>query len=127
MTDRPIIAYKGQSFIVEYAIQKNGNSDGKTFIESLDVKLKAKIFGVIKRFADVGTIHNNQLFKKVEGKLFEFKHYQTRVIMYHCAKGRIALTHGFLKKSKNTPRVEIDRANRILVEYDEIRKGFSHE
>jgi phage-related protein len=127
MTDRPIILYEGQCFTVEYAIQKNGNSESKAFIELLDLKLKAKIIGIIKRFAEKGKIYNKEQFRKVEGKLFEFKHYQTRVIMYHCSKGRVALTHGFIKKTKNTPREEIERASRIMAEYDDLRKGFSHE
>jgi phage-related protein len=92
----------------------------------LDVKLKAKIISIIKRFSDSGKIFNQKQFRKVEGRLFEFKYYQTRVIMYHCARGCIALTNGFSKKTKKTQKEEIERANRIMAEYDEIRKGFSH-
>lgn len=127
MTKRPIILFSGKQFTVEYAVKKNGDSESKLFIESLDVGSKVKIISLIKRFANFGIIKNKEQFKKVEGKIFEFKQYQTRVMMYFCAKGCIALTHGFIKKSQKSPSNEIDRAKKIMQEYKEVRKGFSHE
>ena len=127
MPEEPILLYKGQRFVVECAVQKNGASESKQFIESLDKGIRAKIISIIKRFSDFGFITNREQFKKVDGKIWEFKHYQTRVLMYHCAKGCIALTHGFFKKTNKIPRIEIERANRIMEEYNEIREGFCHE
>ncbi len=124
---KPIIFYEGVKFTVECAVQKNGVSDSNSFIEGLEIRQKAKITAIIKRYANFGVIKDDKKFKKLEGNLWEFKDYQTRVIMYHCARGVIALTHGFIKKSPKTPKTEIDRANRIKGEYDSIRKKVCHD
>ena len=123
---KPIILYRGVKFTVECAIRKNGSSESKVFLDSLSKTDRAKIFRIIKRYADIGHIYNKQQFKKVEGKIWEFKHYQTRILMYNCGKQRIALTHGYQKKVKRIPRKEIERANQIMNEYEEIKKGETH-
>lgn len=120
---KPILLYQGQRFTVEYAIRGNGISESRAFIEQLDNAQKAKILKIIKRFADKGIIRNKKQFKKVEGDIWEFKEFQIRVFMYHCAHGRIALTHGFFKKRNNIPRSQIERANQIKKEYEDVRRG----
>jgi phage-related protein len=92
-------------------------------LDSLDYSKKAKILKIIKRYADFGRISNREQFKKVEGCIWEFKAYQTRIFMYHCAKGCVALTHGMTKKGRKIPHGEIAKGIRIKKEYDEIRKG----
>ena len=120
---KPILFYIGKYFTVEYAIRGNGISESKDFIKHLDNAQKAKIIKIIKRFANIGKIWNKEQFKKVEGDIWEFKEFQIRVFMYHCAHGCIALTHGCIKKRKNILRSQIDRANKIKEEYEEVRKG----
>ena len=122
-----IILYRGAKYTVECAVQMNGTSPSLDFLNSLSVEKKVKILRIIKRFADIGAITNEQLFKKVEGGLWEFKNYQTRFMMYHCGSGAIALTHGFTKKSQKTDKKEIKRANKIIQEYETIRKKVRHE
>jgi phage-related protein len=123
--NEPIILLNGQYFVVECAIRENQKSESEAFIDSLDNLEKAKILRIVKRYADFGRIYNKQQFRKVEGPLFEFKNYQTRILMYHCAKGCIALTHGFFKKSPKIPKNEIEKGKKIKEEYDEIRRGWN--
>lgn len=120
--NRPIILLKGQFFVVECAIRKNGTCESKDFLNSLDISNRAKIIKIIKRYADFGIIYNREQFKKIEGSIWEFKEYQTRILMYHCAPGCIALTHGFIKKRGRIQRGEIERAIQIKNEYDLIGK-----
>jgi phage-related protein len=127
MSWQPIIFCNGKKFEVQCAVQQNGISQSYEFLTGLPNPLKAKITAIIKRYAEVGIIREDTKFKKLEGNLWEFKSFQTRVIMYHCARGVIALTNGFIKKTKRTPQSEIDRANRIKAEYDQIRKKACHE
>lgn len=127
MHSKPIILYTGQEFVVEFAIQLSGISDSYNFFQDLERKKKARILRVIKRYADFGKINNREQFRKVEGDLWEFKNYQTRIIMYHCTRGVIALTNGFIKKGDRIPPAEISRANRIKQEYDIKRKEICHE
>ena len=89
----------------------------------MDKSQRAKILKIIKRYADFGSIQNKEQFKKVEGCFWEFKEYQTRILMYQCStRGHIALTHGFFKKGDKIPRNQIERAIHIKQEYDLIRK-----
>ena len=125
MPREPIVFYEGRYFVVECAIRSNSTSESKEFLDNLGTPLRAKLVKIIKRLADFGRINSREQFRKVEGKIWEFKEFQRRVLVYHCAPGCIALTHGFEKKSSGrTPRNQIDRANQIMLEYDEIRKGF---
>ena len=91
------------------------------FIASLGDVDKAKIFKIIKRFANFGVIYNKEQFRKVEGHIWEFKNYQTRILMYHCDRHCIALTHGFIKKGNRISKREIDKANQIMGEYNSVR------
>jgi phage-related protein len=128
MTIKPKTFYTGVIFTVECAIKANGASESYDFIRNLDNLQKAKITALIKRFADHGRISNKEQFKKVEGDLWEFKNYQTRVIMYYSGKGQITLTNGFIKKTDKIPKSEIDRAYRIKEENEIVKKkGGRHE
>ena len=117
------ILYQGAKFTVEYAIQNNGSYEAEEFIDSLSIPDRTKIIRIIKYFAETARIFNDEKFKKIEGDIWEFKNYQTRVFMYHCATGCIALTNGVIKKSKKTPETDKERAIRIKEEYTIIRKG----
>jgi phage-related protein len=117
-----IILYEGKFFTVEYAIDSNGVSLSKKFIESLEIGYRAKIIALIKRYANHGRIQSRQQFKKLVDHIWEFKKDDVRVLMYHCAPSHIALTNGFFKKQPRTPSQEIKRAIRIKEEYDSIRK-----
>jgi hypothetical protein len=117
------ILYEGRLFTVEYAICKNGRSLSKEFIESLEIGEKTKIIGIIKRYADRGHIQSKEQFRKLVDHIWEFKRFNSRVLMYHCAPGYIALTNGFVKKQPRTPPQEIEKAIRIKEEYNLIRKN----
>jgi len=129
MATKPIIFFEGTLYKVELAQQDRGRSKVKKFLDELkatDKRRAAKITSLVHSYASSGRIENDQQFKKLKGgnKLYEFKDFQVRVLMYHCGPGVIALTHGFKKKDDNTPQVEIDRGENISNEYDKIRKGF---
>ena len=129
MADQPIIFYKGKLFTVELAQQASGRSKIHAFLtKKLDKRRLSKIIVLIQKYADTGKIINNQQFKKLRGqtRLSEFKDFQVRVLMYHYGPGLIVLTHGFIKRTDNTPQNEIDRGERIAKDYDKIRKGFEN-
>lgn len=127
MATKPIVFYRGKVYVVECAIRLNGSCEGKAFLDALDNKSKAKIVRTIKRLADFGHIRSREQYKKVEGDVWEFKEFQTRIPMYHCAPGCIALTHGFFKKTEKMPKSQLRRAEQIMLEYNKVRKGFRNE
>lgn len=66
--------------------------------------------------AEVGRISDPRKFKKLQGKLFEFKRFQIRVACFQIGN-RWILTQGFVKKSDAWPRKEIERAEQIMEEH----------
>jgi phage-related protein len=124
----PTIYLIGEQFTVECAICLNGGCPSKEFLDSLDNANRAKIIKIITKFARDGKIWNKEQFKKIEGTDFwEFKSFQVRILMYHCSRGVIALTHGFKKKGDKIPEGQMERTRRIKEEYDSIRRGMKDE
>jgi hypothetical protein len=112
--DRPIVV-RGSLRTIEYAVCANGTMPAKSFIEGLDESELRRLDTLFRRMADTGKIHNSQQFKQVEGRIYEFKRYQTRLGCFQVGD-RWRLTHGFIKKSDKWPRREIERATRIRQE-----------
>lgn len=111
----------GAKFAVEYARAANGAYLAEEYLGELDRHTRAKLDALIERFSKAGGIRNKEQFKLLKGgsQLFEFKHYQARLVGYYATrKGAIVLTHGFTKKSNDTPSSEIERANRIRDDYE---------
>jgi phage-related protein len=50
-------------------------------------------------------------------QIFEFKVNDGRILCFFFAGGRLVLTHGFIKKSNKTPKVEIARAESIKSDF----------
>lgn len=123
MAQKISVFYIGEKFVVEHAVRASGKSESKSFIESLEEAKRAKIEALIERYADRGKIWNKEQFKKLDGEIWEFKAFQIRVLMFNCERGRIALTHGFIKKKGRTPPSQIKKANDIMQEYMDVRKG----
>lgn len=125
---QPIKYLVGDKFTVECAIRRNGECPSKDFLDSLDNLNRAKIAKIIKKFANVGKVWNTEQFKKIEGTDFwEFKSFQIRIPMYHCSRGKVALTHGFKKKGDKIPEGQIEKAKLIREEYNSIRGGMTDE
>lgn len=112
--DRPVLARGGKLTIV-CARRANGSSPAREFIESLDMGDQGKLFAMFQRMADVGQISNRQKFKKLDGKIFEFKSYQIRMPCFRDGLQWV-ITHGFVKKRDRVPPAEIVRANAIMNE-----------
>ena len=101
---------------IRYAVRRNGKMPAKEFIESLDSQARIKLEVLFERMAEYGQIRSKQKFRHLDGKIWEFKSDQNRVLCFRHGNSWI-LTHGFTKKQDKTPRKEIDRANDIMDEH----------
>jgi phage-related protein len=111
----PVI--KGPCAIVAYARRANGNRPAKDYIENLGPSDQAKLAKSFKTIADVGTFFNKERFRKLRGRIYEFKvHPKIRVLCFQ--KGQTwFLTHGFDKERGDTPPHQIRRAENIMNEH----------
>ncbi|MBU0606818.1 MAG: type II toxin-antitoxin system RelE/ParE family toxin [Armatimonadetes bacterium] len=83
---------------------------------------QVKLLTAIRRFADRGPTFNTEQCKMLKGQagvLVELKVKAARLLGFYCPvnRGVLVLTHGFNKKSRETPAVEIKRARDLREEY----------
>jgi len=94
----------------------------KEFLDNLDEKSRQKVlFKIWKSRA----VSDPRLFKKLSGEIWEFRTLFNR-IQYRLfafwddseTNTRLVIaTHGIVKKSKKTPKKEIERADKLRIEY----------
>lgn len=112
-------AYNGRVFSVEFYMHSDGSLPALDWLDSQPLKMQVKFAVLFKKLGDIGKIFNEQKLKHLIGttQLFEFKADQGRILCFFFVGKRVILTHGFLKKSDKTPRVEIDRAEDIKCKF----------
>lgn len=102
---------------VEFYETIDGKSPAMQFLNSLDVKMRAKVDGLIAFLEEYGPSLRLPYSKSLGDGIFELRAEQggniTRVLYFFAIGERIVLTHGFVKKTRRTPPVEIGRAKRI--------------
>jgi len=119
-SDDPLI--KGPCAIVAYASRLNGNRPARDYIENLQQSDQATLARSFKQLADTGKIWNTERFRKLRGKIWEFKtHPKARVLCFQLGKTWF-LTHGFNKETGDTPQRQIDRADNIMNEHMKLLK-----
>jgi phage-related protein len=123
MTNEPVIdpredvLKRGPCAVVAYACRLNWNRPAKDYIENLQQQDQATLARYFKQIADTGRIINKERFRKLRGKIWEFKvHPGIRVLCFQQGKFWL-LTHGFKKQSGKTPPKEIERAEDIRNEH----------
>ena len=115
--------YNGGQFQIFYAVRENGKQPAKKFL--LDLKKKepkkfAKIFVLIKRFADVGEIRNKEQFRHEREGIYAFKSFQVRILGFYGPEGTFILTHGIFKKQPKLHEKEIKKAKDIRRYFNEL-------
>jgi phage-related protein len=90
----------------------------KVFLDALDEKTRTKVMYNIWKSRDV---NDPELFKKLEGNIWEFKTKfltkQIRLLAFwdktENTETLVVATHGFIKKTQKTPKSEIEKAEKI--------------
>jgi len=114
-SDDPLV--KGPCAIVAYARRISGVRPAKDFIEDLGKLDQAKLSKSFLYIARVGRINNTERFRKLHGKIYEFKVYpKIRILCFQLGKTWL-LTYGFYKETGNTPPRQIRRAESIMKEH----------
>lgn len=114
---REDVLRRGPCAIVAYARRLSGNRPAKDYIENLQQSDQAKLARSFKQLADTGMISNKERFRKLRGKIWEFKtHPKVRLLCFQSSKTWL-LTHGFNKETGDTPSRQIERAEDIRGEH----------
>lgn len=101
--------------------KENGAYPVDDFLESLDVKMRAKMFGMIQLLQTYGNQLREPYSKHLDDGIFELRckisSNITRVLYFFYYEGRIVLTNGFVKKTQKTPVSEVDLAKKRRADY----------
>ena len=104
-------------FDVDYYEDEKGKKPAEEFIDSLDVKMRAKVFGRLELLEEHGSELGMPFSRHLDDGIFELRtvvgNNITRILYFFVVGRRVILTHGFAKKTRKTPAREIDRAKKI--------------
>ena len=104
MADCKLIAYQ----------KENGEVPVEKFLESVNPKMRAKIYGLMGILQEKGNMLREPYSKHLEDGIFElrckFGSDITRVLYFFYYEGKIIMTNGFVKKTQKTSKEEIQIA-----------------
>ena len=119
------LAYADPFYRVEFYIRRSGDVMAEAWLDAQPLPVQQKFASLFKWMGDHGRIFNERKFKHLTGsdQIFEFKSGDGRVLCFFFTGKRIVLTHGFKKKGDNTPKGEIEMAEKIKIEFEERSKS----
>ena len=99
---------------VLYFEDARGRQPAKEFIDGLDQKMRAKVFGRLLLLEEYGEQLSMPFARHLEDGIFELRTPQgsniTRLLYFFFMGNRAVVTNGFVKKTQRTPRKEIEKA-----------------
>jgi phage-related protein len=126
MAYMPYNNYKGEymaDFEVIFYEKENGDCPVEEFINSLDVKMRAKMIGLLELLEEKGNQLREPYSKPIDDGIFEIRckvgNNITRVLYFFYYEGKIILTNGFIKKTQKTPPEEIKLAKERRADFKE--------
>ena len=126
MAYMPYNNYKGEymaDFEVIFYEKENGDCPVEEFIDSLDVKMRAKMIGLLELLEEKGNQLREPYSKPIDDGIFEIRckvgNNITRVLYFFYYEGKIILTNGFIKKTQKTSPEEIKLAKERRADFKE--------
>lgn len=103
--------------------KENGVCPVEDFIKSLNVKIRAKLIGLLELLEEKGNSLREPYSKPIDDGIFEIRckvaNNNIRILYFFYYRGKIVLTNGFIKKVKKTPTEEIQLAKERRADYIE--------
>lgn len=107
---------------VEFYESETGQMPVQDFLESLDLKMRAKAVKDIGLLEEMGNSIREPYSKPMGDGLFElrikFAGDITRIFYFFYVGSKIILTNGFVKKTPKTPAKELEKALKYKAEYE---------
>lgn len=99
----------------------NGDCPVQDFLDSLDDKMAAKMYGMIKLLEEYGPALRRPYSEHLQNGIFELRAKVssniTRVLYFFYVNKKIILTNGFVKKTQKTPKKELLTAMKYKKDY----------
>ncbi len=108
-------------FTVVFYEKENGEVPAEEFLICLNVKMRAKLAGLVQILQEKGNELREPYSKHLDDGIFELRgkvgNDISRVLYFFYHDGKIILTNGFVKKTQKTPKKEINRAKNYRMDY----------
>lgn len=103
---------------VVFFVEDNGRRPVNEFLEGLDDMAQGRFVDSIERLRFRNVLAQEPLVRHLEGKLWELReeagNNAYRIVYFFFTGRQIVLVHGFQKKTRRTPRGEIELAERRM-------------
>ena len=110
-----------KKFTVEFYETLKGEKPCLEFLNTLEVKLRAKAFRDMALLEEKGTELRLPYSEHLDDGIFELRTKQGRNIIrnlyFFFVGNKIIITHGFIKKTQKVPSGEIERAKEYRKDY----------
>jgi len=108
-------------YSVAFYENRNGERPAEIFLDSLDIKMRAKLVMIMKVLQEKGNELREPYSKHVTDGIFEIRGKVggniCRIMYFFYCGGKIIITNGFVKKTQMTPVEEIEKAKRYREDY----------
>ena len=108
-------------FEIIFYDKPDGTEPVKEFLDSLDVKMRAKMLRTVLLLAKNGTQLREPYSKPLDDGIFELRAKVgsdiSRVLYFFMIGKKVILTNGFVKKTQKKPGAEIGKAKQHRKEY----------
>lgn len=115
-----------EKYIIEFYSKEDGKMPAKDFILKLDAKMKAKLIRILDLLENNGPIVRYPYSEYLDDGIYEVRAQSgtdiTRVLYFFTIGKKIILTNGFVKKTKKTPRRELELAKKYRKDYERRTK-----
>lgn len=109
------------NFKVIFYEKQNGECPVETFMLNLDIKMRAKMVGLLEILEEKGNLLREPYTKHLEDGIYEIRckvgNNISRIMFFFYYRGEIVLTNGFIKKTIKTPKREIELAKQFRKDY----------
>ena len=114
-------------FKIVFYMKPNGDEPAITHLDMLPPRTRAKVLRNMSLLQEKGNLLRYPETDDLGDGIFELRTSlggDMERALFFCAKHRvIVITHGFIKKTRKTPRQEIERAKQYRADYYAQRKA----
>jgi len=111
-----------EMFDLEFYSLPNGERPVEIFLDSLDVKMRAKAVHELSILEEFGNQLREPHSKPMGDGIFElrirFSSNIARIFYFFMVDNKIILTNGFIKKATKTPESELELAKKYKADYE---------
>ena len=113
-------------FEIDFYEDEHGKSEVQDFIRALKLRSVSnkdarvnyeKILAYMDLLEEYGTWIGEPVMKHLDGEIWELRPLSNRILFAYYRQERFVILHVFTKKTRKTPKREIDKAKREIEDY----------